>query len=241
MASSNPDDIRAQNEIVLSRQRGGPVPLGLFSNPGVGGNRSFSWALAPYSAVNTSDEVRFSSSISLYIDEIGEANLNTKLWLYQESDPIDAYITPVWSDENPFYSSLRNSIGLPEYSIIAYPWFNLEVGEDGLPLDFSSIKYPEDTPEGFVVCSGRQILVRDSSGRERRLQLPNLISITEGRGSGIDGEIETTVYIPPRGCAYLIKINGDVVKGDVSGKLKEFGNPAPGFGGLLESILFAEL
>jgi len=47
------------------------------------------------------------------------------------------------------------------------------------------------------------------------------------------------VPIPPRGCAYLIKINGDVVEGDVSGELKEFGNPAPGFGGLLESLLFA--
>ncbi len=170
----------------------------LFTSSDFLGGRSFGWGLAPYKNVVMNDDgvMVKDDSVVLYIDPLGEANLNSKLWMFQKTDPLDAYVEPEFSKENLFVKGLSKAIpGVPPFGIIALPWYDLESSKN----DLKTLKFPDDTPEGFVPCSG---YVLDINGQEFRL--PQLIARTES--SIDDASPDKTVYIAPPGCTYMIRL-----------------------------------
>lgn len=207
----------------------------LFGDTGFLGGESFGWGLAPYRNVVMNDDgvMVKDDNVVLYIDALGDANLSSKMWFYQKKDPLDAYDEPEFSKDNLFVKGLAKAIpGVPPFGIIAVPWYEVEDAKG----DLKELKFPDDTPEGFVPCNGYLIEI---NGREFRL--PNLTSRTTGRGGDLDDE-ETTYFAPP-GCTYMMRLpyglSTEGISGradtyfksyvDFRGKLKTWGNPASPF------------
>lgn len=207
----------------------------LFGDTGFLGGESFGWGLAPYRNVVMNDDgvMVKDDNVVLYIDALGDANLSSKMWFYQKRDPLDAYDEPEFSKDNLFVKGLAKAIpGVPPFGIIAVPWYEVEDAKG----DLKELKFPDDTPEGFVPCNGYLIEI---NGREFRL--PNLTSRTTGRGGDLDDE-ETTYFAPP-GCTYMMRLpyglstQGIIGRADTyfksyvdfRGKLKTWGNPASPF------------
>lgn len=206
----------------------------LFSDTGFLGGESFGWGLAPYRNVVMNDDgvMVKDDNVVLYIDALGDANLSSKMWFYQKKDPLDAYDEPEFSKDNLFVKGLSKAIpGVPPYGIIAVPWYEVENARG----DLKELKFPDDTPEGFVPCNGYLIEI---DGREFRL--PNLTSRTTGNSKA--GNLETVQLAPP-GCTYMMRLpyglSTQGISGrddtyfksyvDFSGKLKTWGNPASPF------------
>lgn len=208
----------------------------LFDNNSFLGGESFGWGLSPYRNVVLNDEgiMVKDESVVLYIDALGDANLSSKMWMYQKKDPIDAYDEPEFSKENLFVKGLSKAIpGVPPFGVIAVPWYEVE----NLSGEIRQIKFPDDTPEGFVPCNGYVIEI---DGRE--FKLPDLVSrLDQGFDEDIDAE---TVYIAPPGCAYMMRLpyglSSKNLVGkrdtyfnsyfeDFRGKLVTWGNPADPF------------
>tara|TARA_Y100000389_G_scaffold160642_1_gene162857 strand:- start:332 stop:1024 length:693 start_codon:yes stop_codon:yes gene_type:complete len=207
----------------------------LFTSPEFLGGRSFGWGLSPYKNIVVADDgaMQTDDSVVLFIDAFGEANLNSKMWMYQKADPLDAYVEPEFSTSNKFIQGLQKSVGVPTYGIIAYPWYEIADYDTGKKL--KEIRYPNDTPAGFVPCSGYKIKI---NGRD--FTLPNLVSriITTGAG---DDAVNTIDYIAPPGCTMMIKLPGTIESAtsqslfrreedaDFTGKLRIWGNPESPF------------
>lgn len=192
----------------------------LFSDTGFLGGQSFGWALSPYRNVVINDDgvMETDDNVVLYIDSFGDANLSSKMWFYKKEDPLDAYNEPEFSRNNLFIKGLQKAVGVPLYSVITIPWY--KVDEKGL----EEIKYPDDTPEGFVPCNGAKVQV---GGRD--YYVPSLISrttVTSGQGGGTDPE--TTFFAPP-GCALMMKLPGPPDDTPKSTPLRNFGNPVSPF------------
>lgn len=192
----------------------------LFSDSSFIGENQFGWGLAPYRDVIVNDDGSMtpSGSVTLYIDAFGEANCNSKMWFFQKTDPIDAYTPPEFSRSNQFIKGLQKAVGVPLYSIITIPWY--KVDERGI----KEIKYPNDTPEGFVPCNGSKVQVGGVD-----YYVPNLISRTETTlGQGGVQSSETTFFAPP-GCALMMKLPGPPDNTPNSTSLRNFGNPGNPF------------
>jgi len=208
----------------------------LFSDTGFLGGESFGWGLAPYRNVVMNDDgvMVKDDNVVLYIDALGDANLSSKMWFYQKRDPLDAYDEPEFSKDNLFVKGLSKAIpGVPPYGIIALPWYEVDnVGK------IKEIKFPDDTPEGFVPCSGYTIEIGG-----QKFKLPNLTSrTTQVKGGDLDDE--ATTYFAPPGCTYMMRLpDGLSTQGlsgqtdslfsstfvNFKGKLKTWGNPASPF------------
>ena len=207
----------------------------LFSSSEFLGGRSFGWGLAPYKNVVVSPDgvMKADDSVVLYIDAFGEANLNSKMWMYQKADPLDAYVEPEFSPSNLFIRGLQKSVGVPTYGIISYPWY--KVDEKGL----KKIKYPDDTPFGFVPCNGYKVEV---GGKE--IQLPDLVSRTVTEGAGVNATTKVE-YIAPPGCTMMMKLPGGIdgasstsifggtISQNFEGDLVTWGNPGSPYGAAL--------
>jgi hypothetical protein len=210
----------------------------LFTDSSFLGGRSFGWGLAPYKNVVLNDDgvMVKDDSVVLYVDALGEANLNSKLWMFQRDNPLDAYVEPEFSADNLFIKGLQKSVGVPTYGIIAYPWYEISADYDN-NTELKEIKYPDDTPAGFVPCSGYKIKV---DGRD--FALPDLVYRTVTTGAGANA-VTTLDYIAPPGCTMMMKLPGTIesastqnlfageVSADFSGKLKTWGNPNTPFSG----------
>ena len=212
--------------------------MGLFDNSEILTNRTFSWALGPYFAPPTDleDFPEDVSKISLFVDENGTVNVDEQLYLYKQTDPIDAlYGSEVkWSEDNGFVKSLAPLLGVPTFSIITYPWYRVTVESGEVAL--KEISFPNDTPEGFWPCSGYKVKI---GGVEYRL--PQLIYRKETPLGETDPK---TTYLAPPGCAFMMKLpSGGYegatesnfffqevdVQGGFEGKLKTWGNPQDPF------------
>lgn len=208
----------------------------LFSDTGFLGGESFGWGLAPYRNVVVNDEGTMvkDDNVVLYIDSFGDANLSSKMWMYQKRDPLDAYDEPEFSKTNLFVKGLAKAIpGVPPYGIILMPWYEVEDAR----RDLKELKFPDDTPEGFVPCNGYLIEIDG-----KKFRLPNLVSRTVDVGGGDNEEEETTYFAPP-GCTYMMRLpDGISTQGltakedtyfgqyvDFRGKLRIWGNPANPF------------
>lgn len=170
----------------------------LFESNAFLGGESFGWGLSPYRNVVLNDDgvMVKDDSVVLYIDALGDANLSSKMWFFQKKDPLDAYDEPEFSKENLFVKGLSKAIpGVPPFGIIALPWYRVE----DFYGDTSSIKFPDDTPDGFVPCNGYVIEV---DGRQFRL--PNLVYRTI---PNMDETFDPTIeYLAPPGCTYMMRL-----------------------------------
>jgi len=203
----------------------------LFESSSFLGGESFGWGLSPYRNVVLNDDgvMVKDESVVLYIDALGDANLSSKMWMYQKKDPLDAYVEPEFNKENLFVKGLSKAIpGVPPFGIIALPWYEVE----SYSGTFNYLEFPNDTPEGFVPCNGGVIEIE---GREFRL--PNLVFRTI---TSLDEDVDDTIeYLAPPGCTYMMRLpyglsteglisrNDTYFKSyeDFSGKLVVWGNP----------------
>ena len=208
--------------------------MGLFDNSEILTDRTFSWALGPYFTPPT-DLEEFPedvSKISLFVDEQGTINVDEQLYLYKKSDPIDAlYGSEInWSESNGFIKSLEPLLGVPVFSVISYPWYDVRHAAENNG-EIKPIKFPNSTPEGFWPCNGYIVKI---AGKQYRL--PNLVSRTITTGAG-DGASSSTTYLAPPGHTFMMKLPGG--KGDATeislfgeetnvaftGELRTWGNP----------------
>jgi len=209
--------------------------MGLFDDSSILSNRTFSWGMGPYFTPPTDlkDFPEDISKLSLFVDEEGTINVDEQLYLFKDTDPIDALTPPTWSKTNNFIKSIQREVGVPMYSVIAYPWY--KISERGT----EKAKWPDHTPEGFVPCNGWKYTIDGVD-----YYTPDLVSRDETSGAG-EGSTTETVYIAPPGTAYMIKLPvGDLggaaqtsILGqeqnvsELGGDLVTWGNPQSPFGG----------
>lgn len=215
--------------------------MGLFDDPNLLTNRSFSWGLGPYVVPpelleEFPDDI---SKLSLFVTDDGTVNVDEQLYLYKESDPIDSAVEQTYSKNNLFIAGLKKAIGpFPTYGILVFPTIlpgsREVVSESGFfgPIYGAGerVKFPRDTPEGFVPCAGQ--LLRYPGGETIVVPKMGSASVTSGAG---DGATTSVVYYAPPGGAYMMKVPEGYVEmiPDLTGKdLGDFGTPTSTLGGI---------
>jgi hypothetical protein len=187
--------------------------MGLFDDSSYLENRSFSSALGPFQITPEDEYPAQLEKISIFVDETGTVNVDEQLYLYKQTDPIDAPYKPTWSADNNFVKSLQTQLGVPMFSVITYPTFKVEGADvEDLEASFANlqVKFPEDTPEGFVPCNG---WVWEIEGV--KYATPYLIDKSVTTGAGVNA-VTTTSYLAPPGCAFMIKLPTGNVDGVTS-------------------------
>lgn len=184
--------------------------MGLFDDPSKLYNTSFGWALTSYSEEVDDGPPPDSSRLVVFIDEEGVLNTDGKIMLFPEVDPIDAPGPPEFTKSNQFVEGLKKVINpFPVNGIILYPTIDpgsVEVLSEGgffgtITAGGSEVRFPNDTPEGFVPCAGQ--VLEYPGGVE--YVVPNLASRTVTGGAG-DGAGTSVVSYAPPGSAYMIKV-----------------------------------
>lgn len=182
--------------------------MGLFDDPGKLLNRNFGWGLASFSdLLLEGEEGADIEKLALFVDEDGVLNAEGQLMLWKEKDPVDSISIPAFSKGNLFVEGLKKVINpFPTYGVLLFPTTLPDsrelISEGGFfgPIysGGKNVKFPRDTPEGFVPCAGQ--LLRYPGGGT--MAVPDLTSSTRDVG---DGGSVTTYYAPP-GTAYMIKV-----------------------------------
>lgn len=208
--------------------------MSLFDNPDLLNNRSFSWALGPYTP-QPSDLTEFPpdlSKLSVFVSDDGTINADEQLYLFKKSDPIDSAVEQTYSDDNLFIAGLKKAVGpFPTYGTILFPTILPDSKEiiivseafGALTQGGQSTKFPNDTPDGFVPCAGQ--VLRYAGGKV--IVVPNLVSSTKDAG---DGSAPVTTYYAPPGMAYMMKVPEGYteMEPDLTGKdLADFGASGP--------------
>lgn len=203
--------------------------MSLFDDPNLLTNRSFSWALGPFTTPPT-DLTEFPpdlDKLSVFVSDDGTINADEQLYLFKKTDPIDSAVEQTYSASNLFIAGLKKAIGpFPTYGTILFPTILpsskelISVSEafGALTQGGKNTKFPNDTPDGFVPCAG-QVLRYPGGGI---VAVPKLISATSG------GETPVTTYYAPPGMAYMIKVPEGYTKmePELSGRdLADFGAP----------------
>jgi hypothetical protein len=213
--------------------------MGLFDDPGKLLNTNFGWGLAPYTE-EVDDDVPppDSERLVLFVDEEGVVNIDGKVELWGDKDPINAISTPSFSKDNLFVEGLKKVINpFPTYGLLAYPITqpgSVEVLSTNsflgpITSGGSDVRFPGSTPEGFVPCAGQ--ILKYPGGET--VVVPDLSPRQVTGGSG-DGAGVSTQYFAPPGFAYLMKVPDgwkEMIPDLTGKKLSEFGTP--GGGGLL--------
>lgn len=210
------------------------LTMSLFNNPDLLTNRSFSWALGPYTA-QPEDLTEFPpdvSKLSIFVSDDGTINADEQLYLFKKTDPIDSAIEQTYSDSNLFIAGLKKAIGpFPIYGIMLFPTTlpdSKELIDAGgafgvITQGGQNTKFPTTTPDGFVPCAG-QVLRYPGGGI---VVVPDLTSTTSEPSDG--GPSITTYYAPP-GMAYMMKVpeGYEKMEPELSGMdLADFGTPGP--------------
>ena len=215
--------------------------MGLFDDSAKLFNYSFPWAMGRYRPGIDDDPDRDApppdiDAISVYVDDEGVVNIDNKLVSYSSKDPIDVISDHTYSKDNGFIDGLRRTLDLfPLYGVVLYPttipgtrdvegrYFLGTVYTPG-----ESVRFPRDTPEGFVPCAGQVLKYPNGSGIEDVL-VPNLVSVTRDVG---DGGSSTTYFAPP-GMAYMMRVPEGYVEmvPELGGReLRDFGAPGGYYG-----------
>lgn len=223
--------------------------MGLFDDTERLTDRTFGWGLAAYSQQPEGWEDAESpppspESLSVYVDEEGVVNVSEQIQLYREKDPIDGPVEHTYSKGNAFIEGLKKAVGpFPVYGVLVYPTTlpgSREVISEGGGLigpilgPGESVRFPRDTPEGFVPCAG-QILKYPKSSGIKDIAVPNMASASVTSGAG-DGASTSVVYYAPPGGAWMMRVPDGYTEmvPDLRGReLKDFGTPVVGglFGG----------
>lgn len=132
--------------------------------------QSFGWGLASYNPVaddpDNDSEPDDVDSISVYVDEKGVVNVAKQLTLYESTDPIDGGVEHTYSKDNLFIAGLNKALDtFPVGGIIDFPTrrFYAPRTQRGVALSSGAIRYPTDTPPGFVPCIGQLLKYPDGT------------------------------------------------------------------------------
>ncbi len=217
--------------------------MGLFDDPSKLLNRNFGWGLASYSDfVLEGEDTPDVQKLALFVDDEGVLNAEGQIMLWKDKDPLDAPTIPTFSKDNLLVEGLKKVINpFPTYGVLVFPTtlpgsrevistggFFGPVYGGGTP-----VKFPRDTPEGFVPCAGQTL--RYPGGRN--VVVPNMASAQVTSGAG-DGASTSRVYYAPPGGAWMMKVPDGWTEmvPDLRGRdLGDFGTPGGVgfFGGLI--------
>jgi hypothetical protein len=152
--------------------------MGLFDDSARLFNQSFAWALGRYRPGIDSDPDLDSpppdlDSLSVYIDDEGTVNVSGPISSFSPTDPIDVPVDHTYSPENNFIAQLNRTLTtVPVGGIILYPTYNARSATSSprrywfaniLPRYQGRVRYPQDTPPGFVPCVGQVLRYADGS------------------------------------------------------------------------------
>ena len=213
--------------------------MGLFDDPSKLLNRNFGWGLASYSdIILDGEEIEDVEKLALFVDEDGVLNAEGQIMLWKEKDPIDAITEPTFTKDNLFIEGLKKVINpFPTFGVLVFPTTqpgSRDVVSEGgffgtIYSAGSSVRFPQDTPEGFVPCAGQLLRYPKGSGIGD-VVVPNMVSATITSGAGDGATTSTTFYAPPGG-AWMMKVPEGYVEmvPDLRGReLRDFGTPGGG-------------
>ena len=211
--------------------------MGLFDDPNKLLNRNFGWGLASYSDITLDgEEIEDVEKLALFVDEDGVLNAAGRIMLWNEKDPVDSAFLPTFTKDNLFIEGLKKVINpFPTFGVLVFPTTqpgSRDVVSEGgwfgtIYSAGSSVRFPQDTPEGFVPCAGQLLRYPKGSGIGD-VVVPNMISTTRDVG---DGGVSTTTYYAPPGGAWMMKVPEGYVEmvPDLRGReLRDFGTPGGG-------------
>lgn len=176
--------------------------MGLFDDSTRLFNRSFSWALGRYRP-GIDDDPDSSSpppdidELAVYVDDEGVLNINGKVVSYSSEDPIDIPAPHSYSPGNNFIAQLNRSLTtVPIGGLILYPTYQplkAVVGKRrywyaGIsPRYQGRVRYPDNTPPGFVPCVGQVLRYPDGSAFQVAEMAPPITSWGTWGGGRVGG------------------------------------------------------
>lgn len=152
--------------------------MGIFNDPSKLFNMSFPWALGRYRRGVDDDQNQESpppdiDSLSVYVDEGGDVNIDAKLRSYSSLDPFDVPFSHTYSQNNNFIAQLNRTLTtVPIGALILFPTYNPRSAITSprrywfaniAPRYQGRLRYPNDTPPGFVPCIGQVLSYPDGS------------------------------------------------------------------------------
>lgn len=152
--------------------------MGMFNDPTKLFNMSFPWALGRYRPGIDDNQDPESpppdlDSVSVYVDDEGDVNIDAKLRSYASLDPIDVPTDHTYSEDNNFIAQLNRTLTtVPVGALILYPTYNPRSAVTSprrywfaniAPRYQGRVRYPDDTPPGFVPCIGQVLNYPDGS------------------------------------------------------------------------------
>lgn len=176
--------------------------MGLFDDSAKLFNMSFPWGLGRYRPDIDSDPDRDVpppdvDSISVYIDDTGAVNVDQPIISYEAKDPIDVPVDHTYSKENNFIAQLNKTLTtVPIGGTLLFPTYNFREagsvgyrfwgwGALGTPQYRGRLRYPNDTPVGFVPCVGQVLRYPDGSV----VQVPDLAPPISSWGGYVGGRL----------------------------------------------------
>ena len=176
--------------------------MGIFNDPTKLFNQSFAWALGRFRpGIDDSDNIDSPppdiDSISVYIDDEGKVNVDGELVSYAAKDPIDVPVDHTYSPENNFIAQLNKTLTtVPIGGIILYPTYNPNSAISSprrywfaniSPRYQGRVRYPSDTPLGFVPCIGQVLRYPDGSAFQVAELAPPMTSWGMWEGGRLGG------------------------------------------------------
>lgn len=220
--------------------------MGLFNDPAKLFNYSFPWGLGRFRVGIDDDPDRDVpppdlDSISVYVDDDGKVNVDNELVSYASKDPIDVPVDHTYSPENNFIAQLNRTLTtVPIGGIILFPTYNFRSAATSprrywfaniSPRYQGRLRYPQDTPPGFVPCVGQVLRYPDGSVFQVAEIAPPITTWGGWLGGRVSGSwgsnyapgynyLPTVRYLQrvpegwsedPIGSAYLDEVKPDVV------------------------------
>lgn len=149
------------------------VAMGLFDDSEKLFNMSFPWGLGKYTyrdpeALSPPPDL---DSISVYVDDDGRVNADEQISLHKVADPLDGPVMHTYSSNNNFIAGLNRALTtVPIGGLILFPTYKPRLanpsprrfwGAGLLPRYQGRIRYPIDTPPGFVPAVGQVLKYPD--------------------------------------------------------------------------------
>jgi hypothetical protein len=183
--------------------------MGLFDDSAKLLNMTFPWALGRWRAEG---EERSTDPLAVYVDEGGSVNIGEKVVSYAELDPLDVPSPHTYSPTNNFITQLNRTLTtVPIGGIILYPTYNPRTTPTtprrywfaGIAPQYQGrVRYPDDTPAGFVPCVGQVLRYPDGSAFQVTEMAPPITSWGEWEGGRVNGRWGGSYapgynYLPP--------------------------------------------
>ncbi len=176
--------------------------MGLFNDPEKLFNTSFAWALGRFRPgiddnPDLDDPPPDIDSISVYVDDDGKVNVDQSLISYAKRDPIDVPVDHTYSKENNFIAQLNRTLTtVPIGGTILFPTYNPRSASVSprrywfagiAPRYQGRLRYPDDTPPGFVPCVGQVLRYPDGSSFQVADMAPPVTSWGTWAGGRLGG------------------------------------------------------